>query len=180
MAVPLFQSTPSVKRATIFGIAFVNKWKNFNPHPLWRGRRGTFFFLKKLINYFNPHPLWRGRPDVEKFKQILQGISIHTLCEEGDVFLRYLLTWALIFQSTPSVKRATGRATIISTHSAFQSTPSVKRATINTHKILPPFLYFNPHPLWRGRPGMTRFFGRVAPISIHTLCEEGDTIKIIM
>ena len=27
--------------------------------------------------------------DVEKFKQILQGISIHTLCEEGDDNFEY-------------------------------------------------------------------------------------------
>ena len=56
-------------------------------------------------------------------------ISIHTLCEEGDFLLIFLIILFARFQSTPSVKRAT------------------KEATEEAEEVR---------------------------ISIHTLCEEGD------
>ena len=63
MAAKIFQSTPSVKRAT-----------------RWRSMFSNFFW------YFNPHPLWRGRLLAEYNQWVNSSISIHTLCEEGDYF----------------------------------------------------------------------------------------------
>ena len=102
---------------------------NFNPHPLWRGWQLIILTIGKITYDFNPHPLWRGRRSSESMNLQVLPISIHTLCEEGDII--DLLSGAFfgLFQSTPSVKRAT-------TH---------PQASKRTH------CYFNPHPLWRGR-----------------------------
>ena len=56
----------------------------------------------------------------------------------------------------------------------FQSTPSVKRATSSVVILLLSVFYFNPHPLWRGRRDLPLPGNPKIPISIHTLCEEGD------
>ena len=74
-------------------------------------------------------------------------ISIHTLCEEGDANNKSISFSFIIFQSTPSVKRATGvTEKKVSSH-AFQSTPSVKRATGKSINFRGLTLDFNPHPL---------------------------------
>ena len=146
----LFQSTPSVKRATYVHIDFCHHLSYFNPHPLWRGRR------QKLID--------KGIPD---------KISIHTLCEEGDLRKLLLKVQVLHFNPHPlwrgrQVLKVLGYFLPI-----FQSTPSVKRAThgggghyrypsISIHTLCEEgdaiggtcdcdMFYFNPHPLWRGR-----------------------------
>ena len=168
---------------------------NFNPHPLWRGRHALFLsFTPKFPFQSTPsvkratpypqqplfvfqisiHTLCEEGDDVARLAEDLETISIHTLCEEGDVFV---LSWQLpskLFQSTPSVKRATSSYASstgtfsISIHTLceegdskwnrnlrtalrFQSTPSVKRATPSWLSAYAFRLYFNPHPLWRGR-----------------------------
>ena len=173
---------------------------NFNPHPLWRGRRQRAIKSKALL-HFNPHPLWRGRLDsyqlinggfcisihtlceegdrISKFTPLIPMISIHTLCEEGDGHYHYILLYSSVFQSTPSVKRATltiqfiKKSQKISIHTLceegdylpkyqvceapeFQSTPSVKRATTDIKQTRQRLSYFNPHPLWRGRRSSAR------------------------
>ena len=125
--------------------------------------------------YFNPHPLWRGR-------------------QNQDI----LVIFRQLFQSTPSVKRATLSSSCWYCPSdLFQSTPSVKRATSQRTVKSKTLLYFNPHPLWRGRLHQHHKWGHISLfqstpsvkratlynslnlinkrlISIHTLCEEGD------
>ena len=146
---------------------------------------------------FNPHPLWRGRHEIYKEISGSFAISIHTLCEEGDMFLLVAFVFHFLFQSTPSVKRATTTVVLIKTQYPFQSTPSVKRATcikscqtwkkekISIHTLCEEgdFRIFNnfPFKLWfQSTPSVKRAttvsflsFWKL-PISIHTLCEEGD------
>ena len=90
------------------GIDLTRVFCYFNPHPLWRGR--PFFTFSEEVNCsnFNPHPLWRGRPFTFAGWYPNMSISIHTLCEEGDVQRFFLTNFYHAFQSTPSVKRATG------------------------------------------------------------------------
>ena len=57
-------------------------------------------------------------------------ISIHALREESDNVSRYENGWTVVFQSTLSVRRATGSIVVVSAESVFQSTLSVRRATI--------------------------------------------------
>ena len=123
---------------------------------------------------FYPRPLRGGRrQDGENAGDGIK-ISIHALCEEGDIRVCALSLCRQRFLSTPSARRATrrGRGTrrnprhfyprplrggrrVSSRPSSatpgFLSTPSARRATE------------------RGRRG-----GRLGDISIHALCEEGD------
>ena len=102
-------------------------------------------------------------------------ISIHALREEGDVWSVRTTARPMIFLSTPSARRATGRlqAALHLHHDfyprpprggrpsctkdtegqkQFLSTPSARRATRATrrHSLLPP--YFYPRPPRGGRP----------------------------
>ena len=125
------------------------------------------------------------------------AISIHALRGEGDGDHRASPISILLFQSTPSVGRATIMSIITFSVCKFQSTPSVGRATfkraernanrfgISIHALRGegdypqklsacPREYFNPRPPWGGRP-----FDRLAHnleyfISIHALRGEGD------
>ena len=56
-------------------------------------------------------------------------ISIHALPAEGDVSLPSASPMALLFQSTPSPRRATGQLLGALLDKLFQSTPSPRRAT---------------------------------------------------
>ena len=81
-------------------------------------------------------------------------ISIHALRGEGDGF--YFKKWEAtkIFQSTPSVGRAT---------------PTPKRSSAST-------LNFNPRPPWGGRPPESAAHEDDKKISIHALRGEGDIL----
>ena len=171
-----FQSTPSVGRATfparssflvyvsisihaLRGEGDLNRVsvplvpQHFNPRPPWGGRRESApNQYKKETGNFNPRPPWGGR--------------------------RYLCNSSMrsfyIFQSTPSVGRATVKPPDRAVQAlVFQSTPSVGRATKGTGLRKPPplisihalrgegdifspftknqYLYFNPRPPWGGR-----------------------------
>ena len=104
----IFQSTPSVKRVTRAGLPNTLNFCYFNPHPLWRGWP-LYLSHSSYFSYFNPHPLWRGWHDLGRWKFLLPQfqstpsvkrvtlfnsvwvgsfvISIHTLCEEGDLLM---------------------------------------------------------------------------------------------
>ena len=146
-----FQSTPSVGRATTTKILGNVYYANFNPRPPWGGRHRT-----------------------SDNGQRRRSISIHALRGEGDAFERYVENFATIFQSTPSVGRATPK-------------PLLPRAVVWN---------FNPRPPWGGRRRLPRraktarpfqstpSVGRATPqteryisnvqISIHALRGEGD------
>ena len=79
-------------------------------------------------------------------------ISIHALCEEGDVFILFFLLLSKGFLSTPSARRAT----------RLHVSESLRNAD------------FYPRPLRGGRLSLTLLSSRLAAISIHALCEEGD------
>ena len=101
----------------------------FNPHPLWRGRlsnfyppilipifqstpsvkRATFWFFSFFnIIIISIHTLCEEGDDT-RLKTVgrYSTISIHTLCEEGDITCFSFCIINTLFQSTPSVKRAT-------------------------------------------------------------------------
>ncbi len=102
-------------------------------------------------NNFNPHPPCGGRHNDGNVVDQLGIISIHTLRVEGDVESRQIVSrinyfnphppcggrpdalfnarGGLIFQSTPSVWRATSSSVKFLYGAEFQSTPSVWRAT---------------------------------------------------
>ena len=104
----------------------------------------------------------------------------------------------VVFQSTPSVKRVTRTyCEKVSYLSYFNPHPLWRGWRWNLLLSLLHILYFNPHPLWRGwqqqlhqrdkmfqfqsTPSVKRvtlvshFYVGTFLISIHTLCEEGDS-----
>ena len=62
---------------------------------------------------------------------IPQKISIHALCEEGDLFDGNQQALCHRFLSTPSARRATGRRNVRRLVGVFLSTPSARRATFS-------------------------------------------------
>ena len=148
-----FQSTPSVGRATVF-ISVPSRESFISIHAL----RGEGDLQKSKVGslgniYFNPRPPWGGR----------------LICSGG--------LWRLnIFQSTPSV----GRATLNSRcrcflKKRFQSTPSVGRATKTGRRCSARCAEnFNPRPPWGGRHRSFVVCRAGRNISIHALRGEGD------
>ena len=57
----VFQSTPSMQRATLIVAHLGDVIDDFNPRPLCRGRRFVFSLVQSTDD-FNPRPLCRGRP----------------------------------------------------------------------------------------------------------------------
>ena len=114
----------------------------------------------------------------------------------GRRVLAFSLFDAVIFQSKPSVGRATCAAVFRRRRFAFQSKPSVGRATAAHKARHRAFFYFNPRPPWGGRhpqanvPPKQLYFNPRPPwggrlkiskpliynsfISIHALRGEGD------
>ena len=140
--------------------------------------------------------------DVVLIGQFAGGvISIHALCEEGDVMDNAYQTLLGQFLSTPSARRATNcdaencahQAISIHAlceegdavfrllwlyHSIFLSTPSARRATRCFACCGYIIAYFYPRPLRGGRPTGEVDVDPEGDISIHALCEEGDSIAV--
>ena len=125
---------------------------DFNPRPPWGGRRHCPPLCLCVYRHFNPRPPWGGRQAHSTQGQETGTISIHALRGEGDTMKNCIFGSKRVFQSTPSVGRATttqssamlaprdfnprppwgGRRSvfvIIVGDRSFQSTPSVGRAT---------------------------------------------------
>ena len=148
-----FQSTPSVKRATSFLINVPVWLMHFNPHPLWRGRQCSGGHPEWHICDFNPHPLWRGRPSSFSHWLYSSNFNPHPLWR-GRRFATSRQSKNTNFNPHPLWRGRLILLPAMATKFLFQSTPSVKRAT-----RLPSMPYLD------------------NIISIHTLCEEGDSIS---
>ena len=110
-SVKLFQSTPSARRATPLYIQFAGVNDNFNPRPPRGERRYKVLSIAALKLYFNPRP-----PRGERLPSLP------------------FVALAVIFQSTPSARRATGFNVLTNYEQfVFQSTPSARRATKAVH-----------------------------------------------
>ena len=108
-------------------------------------------------------------------------ISIHTLCEEGDYINgKCEFVTGDDFNPHPLWRGRHAFKFVRFSFVLFQSTPSVKRATVFSASAFWQLSNFNPHPLWRGRRGDLPSDVKGGVISIHTLCEEGDLILMIM
>ena len=148
----LFLSTPSARRATLFGCSVHAGFCYFYPRPP-RGGRHLDLSSFSTISIISIHALREEGDAVGAHAAFHKGISIHALREEGDGRARIVPLWAGEFLSTPSARRATravegsfavsiyfyprpprgGRRGITGTSTAlseFLSTPSARRATI--------------------------------------------------
>ena len=127
MALSQFLSTPSARRATTSG-GWMLPLYQFLSTP--SARRATPFRLPCAMS---------------------EAISIHALCEEGDV-----------------IAEVGRKFKIISIHALCEEGDDplvIHRVYLNN---------FYPRPLRGGRPSAARLVAASASISIHALCEEGD------
>ena len=170
---PKFQSTPSVGRATRIlagdgrasrisihalrgegdaaALAAAAGFSNFNPRPPWGGRLITASFSRTSKIYFNPRPPWGGRPF------IAGGFSAHADFNPrppwgGRLLIGGNIMEAMLFQSTPSV----GRATMDQPITRAEHEISIHALRGEGDRLTPssvyPFPNFNPRPPWGGRP----------------------------
>ena len=124
-------------------------------------------------------------------------ISIHALCEEGDVFILFFLLLSKGFLSTPSARRATRLHVSESLRNAdfyprplrggrpcgayhqsvrhyFYPRPLRGGRPPSATASRPSASYFYPRPLRGGRRTEPSTLLCLQLISIHALCEEGD------
>ena len=102
----VFLSTPSARRATQ-GLEQYNRHnKNFYPRPLRGGRPSATAKYTASKNFY-PRPLRGGRLLLVFEQAGLFVISIHALCEEGDLTYFFAEIFPARFLSTPSARRAT-------------------------------------------------------------------------
>ena len=87
---------------------------------------------QERVKYFYPRPPRGGRPGAYSALFRPQNISIHALREEGDSFQVSTVVDGVVFLSTPSARRATGRP------------PPVQEC----------YRHFYPRPPRGGRPGI--------------------------
>ena len=106
--------------------------------------------------------------------RIRKTISIHALRGEGDLHQSAKRKCHALFQSTPSVGRATkgadlrGANLMISIHALRGEGDNADKATTGTR------IDFNPRPPWGGRRRLLCCRSFILNISIHALRGEGD------
>ena len=127
---PTFQSTPSVGRATQGYIRMILKRGNFNPRPPWGGRRCQY--LRRSPNKSISIHALRGEGDREREKKdVALIISIHALRGEGDCVGGIPVRRTPDFNPRPPWGGRLGTTGTKQQQKIFQSTPSVGRATIS-------------------------------------------------
>mgnify|MGYP007009392796 CR=1 FL=1 len=152
-----FLSTPSARRATRSYQRPASRCPYFYPRPPRGGRRilrddpaGASQFLST--------PSARRATFTPPRLQVVKGISIHALREEGDPPRVVASKVCWIFLSTPSARRATGPD-----HPAHAGAG-----------------HFYPRPPRGGRHAATLTLKAQIAISIHALREEGDRRRVVV
>ena len=181
------------------GWTSARRCRNFNPLPPCGGRPRMCHEISHTTN-FNPLPPCGGR----LFKLFdccgQPHISIHSLLAEGDVFRVRVVSLiqnfnplppcggrlgtgladiivAVVFQSTPSLRRETlTRSRLRTLRKIFQSTPSLRRET-RFFSRASTMWNFNPLPPCGGRRSARYPQGAELEISIHSLLAEGDEME---
>ena len=95
-----FLSTPSARRATWRRMAVLTLARNFYPRPL-RGGRPLSRRDRFAAQNFYPRPLRGGRRGPRERGAVAGAISIHALCEEGDLEVRLFGVLELDFYPRP-------------------------------------------------------------------------------
>ena len=124
--------------------------------------------------YFYPRPLRGGRPLSSCSLSRTTEISIHALCEEGDLRMGVSHLFVMQFLSTPSARRATAKMREKFSICAISIHALCEEGDQTSSRLQRTFWYFYPRPLRGGRRHGQDGERRRVVISIHALCEEGD------
>ena len=155
MAKPsIFQPTPSLRRATTPRPSAPSPLTHFNPRPPCGGRRAGGRPADKEETYFNPRPPCGGRRRLLVPAATGTTISTHALLAEGDGGRIGRKNGGVLFQPTPSLRRATAPVEV----------------TINLPSN------FNPRPPCGGRREVPLSECGIYGISTHALLAEGDIL----
>ena len=137
----IFQPTPSLRRATSWTRASRRWVSHFNPRPPCGGRRWAAAWRACICIYFNPRPPCGGRRQQFGEHELGDGISTHALLAEGDTRKSSKSWKRILFQPTPSLRRATISSRISASRFSFQPTPSLRRATANLNNSTNCYLF---------------------------------------
>ena len=174
------------------------RMQNFYPRPLRGGRPDKSMQGQKHRVYFYPRPLRGGRLEYNhrrevlkiflstpsarratsccKFLRLWTCISIHALCEEGDLRpqlampLPFLISIHALCEEGDPTSRDSSGCGVISIHALCEEGDAY---TTTSNSKQP---YFYPRPLRGGRPPKVLYPICISIISIHALCEEGDWV----
>ena len=147
-----FQPTPSVGRATCASSHGTNLNLHFNPLPPWGGRQASPQKRSRLMCHFNPRPPWGGRPISHERGNADETISIHALRGEGDLRQDGNTITMTDFNPRPPWGGRPYCLCKCESERVFQSTPSVGRATGSPLRLSAcSHWHFNPRPPWGGR-----------------------------
>ena len=125
-----FQSTPSARRATNVFLSIC--WYLLISIHALREEGDPDFNLRDTYHInFNPRPPRGGRHQAAGGFQPRHKISIHALREEGDSTTGFSSTTGFYFNPRPPRGGRRGMFTRSGALLLFQSTPSARRATVN-------------------------------------------------
>ena len=126
---------------------------------------------------FNPLPLYRGRRVQQPDRRHRRGISIHSLFTEGDTPTLFDYMGIAYFNPLPLYRGRQRLLSILSIWKIFQSTPSLQRETYvrNMDEI---YGSISIHSLFTEGDQSVWNAALMYIISIHSLFTEGDTPSI--
>ena len=123
---------------------------------------------------FYPRPLRGGRPKLQNVEYQQQKISIHALCEEGDLRASGMSPMWKEFLSTPSARRATPGELADAGHAGHFYPRPLRGGRQNKPQLRKPNVQFLSTPSARRATKFQQQRHKRRGISIHALCEEGD------
>ena len=133
-----------------------------------------------LIQTISIHALCEeGDNNINKSTRPLE-ISIHALCEEGDCTAFSTNSSSRLFLSTPSARRATERYSMAPVFRAISIHALCEEGDAPTQAPYRVGQNFYPRPLRGGRLSVVNWLTRCVVISIHALCEEGDALHLLL
>ena len=124
------------------------------------------------------HALHEESDPKDRRHPLITVISIHALHEESDLQIKGLSAGPLTFQSTLSMRRATGNQDRYPHSMPFQSTRSMRRATLFGILSHPSSNSFQSTLSMRRATANQLFVRQMDTISIHALHEESDQFNI--
>ena len=168
-----FQSTPSARRATSSGLLVSGVHLYFNPRPP-RGERLTREYYYSGREQFQSTPSARRATRNTQKRGGMEKISIHALREESDKKCESVCNCCADFNPRPPRGERLDAVIEGAVSLIFQSTPSARRATFCLFEIFTQRFQFQSTPSARRATTPVRALCRASAISIHALREESD------